>query len=205
MASIVLCHLLQAYDNRWAWIFNVGVQIFLAISGWLYGNKDVVNWQSWYKDKLRKLYLPYVIYIVFIFLVYRLFNVDIFLFKNLIIYLLDLQWIFGGVDGISHFWFMTAIALCYISTPLLQKIKEKGYVSISLLVLSIIGLLNFLLFDFLLVYFSCLFVYSFCYLFACVKSNLKRIYALSLLGGFIYILTILKWDIILDYTNVINK
>lgn len=29
MLMIVLCHLLQAYGNNWAWLFNAGVQVFL--------------------------------------------------------------------------------------------------------------------------------------------------------------------------------
>ena len=29
MLMIVLCHLLQAYGNNWAWLFNAGVLVFL--------------------------------------------------------------------------------------------------------------------------------------------------------------------------------
>lgn len=35
---IIGCHLLQhVFVSNWAWVFNVGVQIFLVVSGYLYG------------------------------------------------------------------------------------------------------------------------------------------------------------------------
>lgn len=43
MASIILCHLVQELNNstiaKTGQIFNVGVYIFLFLSGWLYGQK----------------------------------------------------------------------------------------------------------------------------------------------------------------------
>ena len=68
--SIIACHFLQVYNNKWAWVLNVGVQIFLAISGYLYGNKNIVDWSKWFKDKIKKLYIPYIIYIILIFSIY---------------------------------------------------------------------------------------------------------------------------------------
>lgn len=41
MFSIIVCHLLQAYNNRYCWLFNIGVWVFLAISGYLYGCKVI--------------------------------------------------------------------------------------------------------------------------------------------------------------------
>ncbi len=44
MFSIVLCHVFQAYNNSLAWRFNVGVQVFLVLSGYLYGHKEISGW-----------------------------------------------------------------------------------------------------------------------------------------------------------------
>ena len=44
MFSIIVCHLLQAYNNRYCWSFNIGVWVFLAISGYLYGCKVIEDW-----------------------------------------------------------------------------------------------------------------------------------------------------------------
>ena len=43
MIFIVICHFFQYYNLELAWWFNVGVQIFLCISGFLYGNKKITN------------------------------------------------------------------------------------------------------------------------------------------------------------------
>ena len=37
MVSIVTCHFMQSLGNHWAWVFNIGVQVFLLMSGFLYG------------------------------------------------------------------------------------------------------------------------------------------------------------------------
>lgn len=44
MISIVICHLAQFYQNNMSQVFNVGVQIFIIISGFLYGCKTIENW-----------------------------------------------------------------------------------------------------------------------------------------------------------------
>lgn len=41
--SIITCHIMQYYHCELAWWFNVGVQIFLCLSGYLYGRKSIDN------------------------------------------------------------------------------------------------------------------------------------------------------------------
>lgn len=54
MLSIVTCHIFQAYNIPiWGCIFNVGVQIFFVLSGYLYGYKTIDNWKSWQALQLR--------------------------------------------------------------------------------------------------------------------------------------------------------
>ena len=103
--------------------------------------KDITNWKKWY-DKIFKLYISYIIYVLLIFVVYRLFSINTFSVKDLVIYVFDSQWILGDVQGFFHFWFMTAIALCYMLAPILQYISNKGYISICSLLPSFVGLLN---------------------------------------------------------------
>lgn len=62
MFSIVACHFLQYYDNRFAWVLNVGVQVFLVLSGYLYGHKVIIGWRQWYVRRAMKIYLPYVLF-----------------------------------------------------------------------------------------------------------------------------------------------
>lgn len=39
--SIVACHILKANGNHWDYIFNIGVQVFFLLSGYLYGHKFI--------------------------------------------------------------------------------------------------------------------------------------------------------------------
>ena len=41
MCFIIVCHILQYFGYELAWWLNVGVQMFLFISGFLYGNKNI--------------------------------------------------------------------------------------------------------------------------------------------------------------------
>lgn len=64
MICIISCHIMQRdgfstyiYGARieWAWWFNVGVQMFLFISGYLYGQKDKIDTVSFYKKAFPKI------------------------------------------------------------------------------------------------------------------------------------------------------
>ena len=53
MCSIVACHLCQLYGLPAAWVLNIGVQVFLMISGWLYGLRpDFSDIRNWYAKRL---------------------------------------------------------------------------------------------------------------------------------------------------------
>ena len=44
MISIVICHVFQALESPLCYYFNVGVQVFLFISGYLYGKKRISDY-----------------------------------------------------------------------------------------------------------------------------------------------------------------
>ena len=63
MCFIVACHMMQRDDFAtvifgahisWAFWFNVGVQMFLFISGFLYGKRDRVDTVSFSKEHFLK-------------------------------------------------------------------------------------------------------------------------------------------------------
>ena len=47
MLAIVIHHFLSCYNNMAMHVFNIGVQVFLALSGFLYGNKLITSWTVW--------------------------------------------------------------------------------------------------------------------------------------------------------------
>lgn len=120
MIMIICCHVLQFYGNFMAWWFNVGVQIFLLISGYLYGKKDIDNWILFVKKQYKKILLPYWIYLVFITIIYFL------IARNL----LSCSIVFKAIvasdqyKGLEHLWFIPYILFCYFLTPFLNELKH---------------------------------------------------------------------------------
>ncbi len=130
VVCIVVCHLLQFYHNIWCQIFNIGVQVFWAISGYLYGKKTIDNWGVFYKRRLIKIYVPFIVWTFGVILVYYFKGVDIGI-NHVCTYLFSLQGethFFSryGLKGLGHLWFLTGLWFCYLSLPLLQCLKNKN-------------------------------------------------------------------------------
>ncbi len=127
MLFIVICHLVQEIENpmlaKLSQFFNVGVYIFLFVSGYLYGNKALENVPKWLLSRFVKLMIPIYIFLAFIFTMQIINNV--FELKYLIIYVFNLQRFFGYSLWLEHLWFMTVIWICYLITPLLYQHRDK--------------------------------------------------------------------------------
>ena len=140
MFSIILCHLFQAYNNYLASVFNIGVQVFLVMSGYLYGKKDITSWQDWYKKRFIKLYIPYFIVAFSVSLLILILNAETIKWYKYIALLINIQGlrlVFHdyipplSFSALSHLWFMTAIMFAYFSTPLLQHLKNIAICALS--------------------------------------------------------------------------
>ena len=142
MLSIILCHIVQESNNKYivmsGQFFNIGVYIFLLISGYLYSNKTIEA-KKFYKDRFLKIILPIYLFMVPVYLIQlcnRKFNALKFL-----IYTFNLQGLFGGIPGAAHLWFITAIFFCYLVLPIFQEIKKKQwfvkYFNIILFIITI--------------------------------------------------------------------
>ncbi len=190
LLSIIFCHLCQYYGNRWAWVLNTGVQVFFVISGYLYGVHDVDCWSKWLKKRVVKLYIPYAIYILSVFPLYYIFYSQYVKSYSIIIYLLDIQGIIsslGGVKGLGHLWFMTAIAVCYAITPLLQWSLKYGRIKYIALLLLILFDIHFLSFKFFYVW-----LYCFSYLTAHREvCNIRIMFLIIIVSVITYFL---QWD-----------
>ena len=144
MLSIVLCHIFQAFNMNIAFWLNVGVQVFLFMSGFLYGNKTIENTWDWLKKQFKKIIIPYYIYIAIIILAYVILARNEITVANITSIIFQLQLIILAPRGLGHFWFIPVILICYLITPLLQKIiKKEGKITvnqIAVLLLVIIGI-----------------------------------------------------------------
>lgn len=129
MILILLCHLVQENSNfiitQTAQIFNVGVFVFLFISGFLYGNKEINNTKKWYLKRAIRILVPLYIFIIFLIIVNVVFLNKAIDIKYYFIYLFNMQGLLGHMLGAQHLWFLTALMLCYLVTPLLNKGKKE--------------------------------------------------------------------------------
>lgn len=132
MVLIFMCHLVQISTNSrirsLAIIFNVGVYIFIFLSGSLYGEKkmnlnrkEIVKW--YYKRGIRIL-VPFYIFILCIFIILNIKSYKVEPIEYLL-YFFNLQGLSAGVEGAYHLWFLTVIMICYIVTPLLYFLKKN--------------------------------------------------------------------------------
>ena len=122
MLMIILCHFLQYYGNELAWWFNVGVQIFFVISGFLYGNKEILNPIDFIIKQFKKILLPYYVFIVPLSIVYFIFSKESISISSCV----KLFVCAGTIKGIEHLWFIGYILLCYVITPYLYWISKKA-------------------------------------------------------------------------------
>lgn len=122
LLMIISCHILQFYHCELAWWLNVGVQIFLCISGYLYGQKNVGSIKAYYLRRIRKIGIPFLIVSVFEIAVYFLFAREHISPVSAIRTLLLDKTLYGG----EHLWFVPTILFCYALTPILESFFDHN-------------------------------------------------------------------------------
>lgn len=156
MLFIIICHIIKYYEfipgsSMLGQFFNVGVNVFLLISGIIYGSRNEINWKHFFLRRYLKVLLPVQIWTISVFIFLGCKNWEMFL-----MYVLGLNGFFRiqsiiGINypsvGLGHTWFVTIILLCYLLIPLLQKGKETlsdigyrrlvGYIWIFSILLSL--------------------------------------------------------------------
>ena len=135
MWSIVIGHICS-----WKGIYTyqlgaIGVEIFLFISGYLYGNREIENRKKWILNRGKRILIPFWIFAAFMVIClaiqgkwldsFRQLFSAAFNFQglNYLFFASNLQW--NYIEGIGHCWFVTMIMLCYILTVLLKGSKTE--------------------------------------------------------------------------------
>lgn len=197
MLSIVSCHFLQAYDNDWAWVMNIGVQIFLVLSGYLYGHKQIDKWGHWYLMRIVKLYVPLFIYTTVAMTVIKYCSdtpVSVLNYVKM-----------GGVDGLNHLWFMKAIAVCYIITPLLQLFRK--YALYALVGVSLLGIAEYAYLHINLFTFAWFWLYAVGYYYGALadRGKIQKAYLATVVVIAIVMTCFCTWQRILSYDGFFNR
>ena len=121
MLSIVLCHLVQEVNDatiaKMGQFLNVGVYVFLFLSGWLYGNKRIGDFGNWLLARVTRVLVPMWLFLVPLFCIH--FYRGTMDWLKVPVYLTNTQYWFGGIGGGQHLWFVSVIFLCYCITPFL--------------------------------------------------------------------------------------
>lgn len=120
--------------------------MFLAISGYLYGNKycyKTVDCSLFYKTRIIKILLPYYIVLLPVLVFHIVFIRDLSKVKILKTIICNVT-----IPGGEHLWFIATILMCYAVTPLIVALlnrtsKKQFFAVVGLLILSV-----FLFFEF---------------------------------------------------------
>ncbi len=141
MLSIILCHVCQYFGNEAAWWLNIGVQIFLTLSGFLFGGKAINGGIGrWYWRRFKRIYAPYLILLIAILIT------DIFVVPDQVsIWVIVTSFTCidtSNVPNGKHLWYITVILACYLITPYLMWVRDsrKSKTKDVMSILSIIAI-----------------------------------------------------------------
>lgn len=144
MVSIILCHLASQHSCQYvqmsAQFFNIGVQMFFCLSGFLFGTQgQIKSVGEWYKRRIKRIYIPWLLFVAFLTIIHLLKGNDIITWKWAKL-VLGLQGTIVGVQGAGHTWFVTSMLICYAITPVLNVLCasfNRKWIVTFLLVLPI--------------------------------------------------------------------
>lgn len=206
MLFIVVCHLFQELNsqilNYLAQFFNIGVFIFFFISGYLYGKKEIKDIKNFYISRFKRIIVPMYVFVIIVILL-NLFIRDFFKAKYIFIYLFDIQYIFGGLNGAEHLWFLTIIIICYLILPLMLR-NRKFIKNIKPILLGFVSIITIYLLSIINSKLALVLVYYMTFAIGFISRNNKKEhkYLFYLFIIFISVVIRLLSRSILDGTNI---
>ena len=135
MLMIIACHLSSwAGITSLAQILNVGVELFLIISGFLYAKKDISSPKQFIMSRWIKICLPLYLLIIVLLPANLYTNADTSLL-SLLFYALNLQGLRSVLvnvpnpvlNGAGHLWFLTIIMICYLLLIPVKRLESNSF------------------------------------------------------------------------------
>lgn len=106
--------------NMSAQFFNIGVDLFIILSGFLFGTQGEIKWAwVWYRKRLKRIFVPYELFILLLAVVHIVMGKFV-LKMDWLWLMLGLQGSVVGVQGAEQTWFITPLLLCYAITPVVS-------------------------------------------------------------------------------------
>lgn len=122
MAAIVACHICQANGLAAAWWLNAGVQVFLVISGYLYGGRDFTGSPvRWFVRRFVKLWVPFAIVAVCLIVADVVSGLAEVSVRQVVLGITCVRP--GGIPNGAHLWYVSVALLCYLITPCLHWLR----------------------------------------------------------------------------------
>ncbi len=188
MVCILLCHIGTAIGSGLiAQTFDVGVQFFLFISGYLYANKKISSPLDFLLKRYIRITIPCLVMVVICLIASEIMG-NMFSYYSLLLYVTNLQGYYhlfefipqiALIEGSHHLWFITVLFVCYILTIIVKYFEGKVYIRNKvaqiatmclIVVVSFVGAYFGFRLDYILVYFIGYGISKFA-----IKSNLKAI------------------------------
>ena len=154
MISVILYHFSQDTHSSgynytlplnffYNYIWSSGVDIFLLLSGIsiFYSLKRSFDLKSFYTKRIKCIILPYLIVAGSYFLI-----IDALISQDLILFIKDLTFYSWFERGLTTFWYILVILICYAFSPLFFRLTDKrdskGYGMLLILIISIFACIS---------------------------------------------------------------
>ena len=111
---ILACHFLQGLGNSLAFALNVGVQIFLVISGYLYGRRHIV-FAPWFRKRVITVYVPYSLFLIFVSPCYLMFHPEEIRVSYMLAHIVNIQEYWGGNRSLSSVVYDSYMDMLYFN------------------------------------------------------------------------------------------
>ncbi len=133
MWMILICHIANRLSvGAIAQLFQVGVQIFLLISGYLCAMRPPKSLTKWLAGRARRIFIPIWIFVL-VCTVGFIFNPNLsplgFLLSGFGVYGVNhifTLWELPSVAGLEHLWYITLLLISYIFLALYFSIGEES-------------------------------------------------------------------------------
>ena len=126
-------------------VFNIGVQLFFILSGFLTGYKGIQRpYAAWYRKRARRIYIPYWLFLISLAGIHLVRGMNICNTDWLLLWI-GAQGSNVGVWGAGQTWFISALLLCYLTSPailfvnqwLIKRDNKKVNISLGALVCAL--------------------------------------------------------------------
>lgn len=126
---ILLCHYCARCEypliSVLSMVFNIGVQLFFIMSGFLVGYKGITKpYSKWYRKRLNRIFIPFWMFLFVLAIVHAANNISL-LSVDWLFLVFGLQGTVVNVWGAEQTWFISVLLLCYLLSPLILDLTQR--------------------------------------------------------------------------------